>query len=81
LVVGGGRALGAEPEQGLEGGHGCPAAGVTKGERVQIDLQVLAADVAAGALQPGLGLEIERCTRGNSHSPVAAWRWLDRRCS
>jgi hypothetical protein len=54
---------------------------MTKDELVQIDLQVLARDVAVGAGSQALRLEIERCTRGKSHSPAGDWRWLDRRCS
>ena len=42
LAVGGGWALGAEPEQRLEGGHRRAAAVVAEDKFVQVDLEVLA---------------------------------------
>ena len=45
---------GAQPEQGLEGGHRGASAVVAEDELVEVDLQVLGRDAAVGALQPGL---------------------------
>ena len=41
LRVGGGIVEGADPEQGLEGGHGGAATVVTKDVLVEVDRQVL----------------------------------------
>src|SRR5688572_15525189 len=54
VVVGGGWMEGAEPEQGLEGGHRGAAAVVAEDELVEVDLEVALLDASVGALQPGL---------------------------
>jgi hypothetical protein len=54
LVVGGGRALGAEPKQGLEGGHWGAAAVMAEDVLVEVDLQVGVADAAVGTGQEPL---------------------------
>src|SRR5665647_3515007 len=54
LFVGGGPLLAPEAEHSLESGHGRASAVEAEGELVEVDLQVLLADAAVGALQPGL---------------------------
>ena len=52
--MGGGLLLAPEAEHSLESGHGRASAVEAEGELVEVDLQVLLADAAVGALQPGL---------------------------
>ena len=54
LIVGRGLVDGAEPEQGLEGGHRGAATVVAEDVLVEVDGQVLVGDAAVRAVHPGL---------------------------
>jgi hypothetical protein len=80
LVVGGGRALGAEPKQGLEGGHWGAAAVMAEDVLVEVDLQVGVADAAVGAVHPRL--QVGDGAVGTGQEPLAGSAiWLRRRWS
>ncbi len=51
-AIGSRRATSSKPEQSLKGGHREPAAIVTKGELVQINLELSAADTMIRADKP-----------------------------
>ena len=60
--------LAPEAEHSLESGHGRASAVEAEGELVEVDLQVLLADAAVGALQPGLEVVFTRWRRGRISS-------------
>ena len=66
LLIRGRLAPGPQTEQGLEGGHGLPAAIVAEDEFIKINLKLIAAHAVIGSDQPLLEIPNGRSAKGST---------------